>query len=137
MNTTELRPAYRTLNEPSRLFGLSLSTILAAAASGGLGYAWLLVSPLPWRANVSIAVIGLGAPLVLLVVRENAALSPARLLLAVIRWRARASTVEAVSAHSSVSSGAVRLDQPSLATRPPSPETELPWLADTDAGAAS
>ena len=131
MNTTELRPAYRTLNEPNRLFGLSLSTILAAAATGGVGYAWLLVSPLPWRANVSIAVIGLGAPLVLLVVRESAALSPARLLLAVIRWRARASTVEAVSAHSSVH-GAVRLDQPSLATRPPSPETELPWLSDTD-----
>jgi hypothetical protein len=137
VNTTELRPAYRTLNEPNRLFGVSLSTILAAAAAGSLGYAWLLVSPLPWRANVSIAVIGLGAPLVLLVVRESAALSPARLLLAVIRWRGRASTVEAVSAHPRVRRGAVRLDQPALATKPPSPETELPWLADTDPEAPS
>ena len=137
MSVDELRPAYRTLNEPSRLFGLSIATIAASAVAGAAGYGWLLVSPLPWRANVSIAVIGLGAPLVLLVVRESAALSPARLLLAVIRWRARASTVEAVSAHSSVPSGAVRLDQPSLATGPPSPETELPWLADTDPEAAS
>jgi hypothetical protein len=122
VNSIELRPAYRTLNEPNRLFGLSLSTILAAAAAGGLGYAWLLVSPLPWRANVSIAVIGLGSPLV---------------LLAVIRWRTRPSTVEAVSAQSRVRRGAVRLDEPSLATRPPSPQTELPWLSDTEAEAGS
>ena len=37
--------------------------VLAAA---GAGYGWLLVSPLPWRLNVSIAVIVLGAPAALL-----------------------------------------------------------------------
>src|SRR5829696_6371 len=112
MSADELRPAYRTLNEPSRLFGLSISTILASAVAAGLGYAWLLISPLPWRANVSTAVIGLGAPLVLLVVRESAALSPARLLLSVIRWRARPTSVDAVTAGTRVRNGAVRLDEP-------------------------
>jgi hypothetical protein len=124
----ELRPAYRTLNEPSRLFGLSLATILALAAAGGLGYAWLLVSPLPWRANVSTAVIGLGAPLVLLVVRESAALSPARLLAAVIRWRARPSTIEPANTETRIQRGAIRLDQPAITVAPPAAEPELPWL---------
>ena len=132
MSADELRPAYRTLNEPSRLFGLSISTILASAVAAGLGYAWLLISPLPWRANVSIAVIGLGAPLVLLVVRESAALSPARLLLTVIRWRARPSSVDAVTAGTRVRDGAVRLDEPSgdSDSALSAPRTELPWLED-------
>jgi len=124
----ELRPAYRTLNEPSRLFGLSLATILALTAAGGLGYAWLLASPLPWRANVSTAVIGLGAPLVLLVVRESAALSPARLLAAVIRWRARPSTIEPANTETRIQRGAIRLDQPAVTVAPPAAAPELPWL---------
>ena len=128
MSPDELRPAYRTLNEPSRLFGLSLATILALAAAGGLGYAWLLVSPLPWRANVSTAVIGLGAPLVLLVVRESAALSPVRLLAAVIRWRARPSTIEPASTETRIQRGAIRLDQPAVTDPPPTAAPELPWL---------
>ena len=130
MSADELRPAYRTLNEPSRLFGLSISTILASALAAALGYAWLLISPLPWRANVSTAVIGLGAPLVLLVVRETAALSPARLLLIVIRWRARPSSVDAVAAGTRVRNGAVRLDEPPADSDSAlsAPSTELPWL---------
>lgn len=130
MNADELRPAYRTLNEPSRLFGLSISTILAAAAAAAVGYAWLLISPLPWRANVSTAVIGLGAPLVLLVVRESSALSPVRLLLAVINWRVRPNSIDRVTPGSRVRRGAVRLDDPPAgsADRPPAPEAELPWL---------
>ena len=132
MNADELRPAYRTLNEPSRLFGLSLATILAATAAAAVGYAWLLISPLPWRANVSIAVIGLGAPLVLLVVRESAALSPARLLLAVIRWRVRPPSIEGVTHSSRIRRGAVRLDDPPAGSGdgPPAPQAELPWLED-------
>ena len=128
MSPDELRPAYRTLNEPSRLFGLSLATILALAAAGGLGYAWLLVSPLPWRANVTTAVIGLGAPLVLLVVRESAALSPARLLAAVIRWRARPSIIGPANTESRIQRGAIRLDQPVVTDPSPAAEPELPWL---------
>src|SRR5215217_4935243 len=128
MSADELRPAYRTLNEPSRLLGLSISTILASAIAAGLGYAWLLISPLPWRANVSTAVIGLGAPLVLLVVRESAALSPARLLAAVIRWRARPSTIEPANTETRIQCGAIRLDQPAVTVAPPAAEPELPWL---------
>jgi hypothetical protein len=134
VNADELRPAYRTLNEPSRLFGLSISTVLSVAAAAAVGYGWLLISPLPWRANVSIAVIGLGAPLVLLVVRESAALSPARLLLAVIRWRVRPTRIEGVTPGSRVRGGAVRLDDPpaEIGDGPPAPEAELPWLEDDE-----
>jgi hypothetical protein len=132
MSADELRPAYRTLNEPSRLFGLSISSILASAVAGGLGYAWLLISPLPWRANLSTAVIALGAPLVLLVVRESAALSPARLLLSAIRWRTRPSSVDALTASTPVRRGAVRLDEPPAdsGSARSAPRTELPWLRD-------
>jgi hypothetical protein len=134
VNADELRPAYRTLNEPTRLFGLSIATILAAAAAAVLGYAWLLISPLPWRVNVSIAVIGLGAPLVLLVVRESAALSPARLLVAVIRWRVRPPNIEDVTHSSRIRRGAVRLDAPPAGSGdgPLDPPAELPWLEDDE-----
>ena len=89
MNDGELRRAYRTLNEPARLLGISVAGWLAVLAAGALGYAWLLVSPLGWRANVSLAVIVLGAPVALLLLREQATISPGRLLVAVVRWRAR------------------------------------------------
>lgn len=135
MSADELRPAYRTLNEPSRLFGLSISTILAATAAASVAYGWLLISPLAWRANVSIAVLGLGTPLVLLVVRESAALSPARLLLAVLRWRARASAIEGVMPGTRVRRGGLRLDDPPNdgGAGPRAPHAELPWLDDSHA----
>ena len=85
---SELRPAYRTLDEPTRLLGVSLGGWAALLLAGGVAYGWLMLSPLAWRANLSIAVIGLGAPLALLLLREQSTISPGRLLAAVVRWRA-------------------------------------------------
>src|SRR5215218_2810477 len=93
----ELRPAYRTLNEPTRLLGLSLSGWAVVLAAFAAGYGWLLVSPLPWRLNVSIAVILLGAPAALLILREQTTITPARLLAGVIAWRARPARLVAVT----------------------------------------
>src|SRR5215213_8354314 len=85
----ELRPAYRTLNEPTRLLGLPLAGWAALLVGGALAYGWLQVSPLPWRANFSLVVIGLGAPVGLLALQEPGTIGPGRLLAAVIGWRAR------------------------------------------------
>src|SRR4051794_15242646 len=108
----ELRPAYRTLNEPTRLLGLSIGAWLAIVAAAGVAYGWLLVSPFDWRANVSVAVIGLGAPLALLALREQTTVSPGRLLAAVVLWRLRAATIIGLPDTQPVSRGAVRLDSP-------------------------
>jgi len=121
---SELRRAYRTLNEPTRLLGLSLGAWLAVILVAGAGYAWLMVSPLGWRVNVSLVVIALGAPLALLVLREQTTISPGRLLLAILAWRLRPAEITGVQDSGGVRRGAVRLDTP--APRPgdaPSSET--------------
>src|SRR4051794_19741800 len=118
----ELRPAYRTLNDPTRLLGLSLGAWLAVIVAAGLGYGWLLVSPLGWRANVSLAVIGLGAPLALAVLRESSTISPGRLLAAVVMWRLRVPRITGLDDTADVvRSGAVRLDH----AAPPKEHLEL------------
>src|SRR4051794_25088893 len=108
----ELRPAYRTLNDPTRLLGVSIGGWVTLLLAGGAGYGWLLISPLPWRVNCSIAVIGLGAPAALLLLREQSTISPARLLGAVVRWRARAALLVAPSPQRPVTRGGMRLDTP-------------------------
>lgn len=124
----ELRPAYRTLNEPSRLLGLSLAGWFALILAGALGYGWLSISPLPWRANVSLAAILLGLPAALIALREQSTITPARLLSAVIRWRLRAPLLIAPSPERLVRRGAVRLDEAPPAERPLAHDrTELPW----------
>jgi hypothetical protein len=131
----ELRAAYRTLNEPTRLLGLSIGGWAVLLLVGGAGYGWLLVSPLPWRVNFSLAVIVLGAPAALVLLREQSTVSPGRLLWAVLRWRLRASTIVAASDERPVRRGGVRLHQPA-----PGPTAELvgvegvPW--DLDPGGA-
>src|SRR4051794_1096419 len=112
---SELRPAYRTLDDPTRLLGVPLGGWMALMIAGGLGYGWLLLSPLGWRANLSVAVIGLGAPLALGLLREQATISPGRLLIAVVRWRARPAAIVAPSDQRPVRRGAVRLDRPAAA----------------------
>src|SRR3954470_16408253 len=107
----ELRPAYRTLNDPTRLLGLSIGAWAAIIAAAGVGYGWLLVSPLGWRANVSLVVIGLGSPLALFALREQTTVSPGRLLVAIAAWRLRSSAVVGVG-EAGVRRGAVRLDEP-------------------------
>jgi hypothetical protein len=106
----ELRPAYRTLNEPSRLLGLSGGGWLTVVVAGALAYGWLELSPLTWRANLSVVVVGLGAPSALLLLREASTVTPGRLLLAVLRWRTRSSMIVAHSDGRAVRRGAVRLD---------------------------
>src|SRR4051794_5111954 len=107
----ELRPAYRTLNDSTRLLGLSIGAWLAVIVAAGLGYGGVLVSPLGWRANVSLAVIGLGTPLALAVLRESSTISPGRLLAAVVMWRLRAPRITGFDqAAAVVRAGAVRLD---------------------------
>ena len=109
---SELRRAYRTLNEPTRLLGLSIGAWLAVVSAAGAGYAWLMVSPLGWRVNISLVVIALGAPLALLVLREQTTISPGRLLLAILAWRLRPTAITGVQDLGEVRRGAVRLDTP-------------------------
>jgi hypothetical protein len=131
----ELRPAYRTLNEPTRLLGLSGSGWAVLLAAGGVGYGWLLVSPLAWRVNFSLAVIGLGAPAALALLREQSAISPVRLLAAVVRWRARPALLLAPSPEQPIRRGGVRLDNPpSELEEQPVDVDELPWLHDDEHG---
>src|SRR5689334_5119381 len=127
---SELRPAYRTLNDPTRLLGIPLSGWATLIVVGGAGYAWLMVSPLPWRANVSLVMIGLGAPAGLLILREQATVGPLRLLLAVIRWRARPRTVIAPSEQRPVRRGGICLDAPSGPLAAGGDVPELPWASD-------
>ena len=126
----ELRPAYRTLNDPTRLLGLSVSGWAVLLVAGGAGYGWLLVSPLPWRVSFSLAVIGLGAPAALVLLREQSTISPARLLAAVVRWRARPALVVAPSSERPVTRGGVRLDSPPAAPEARVDVNDLPWLRD-------
>lgn len=124
----ELRPAYRTLNEPARLLGLSLSGWAAVLVAGAVGYGWLSLSPLPWRANVSLGAIALGLPIALIVLREQSTITPGRLLLAVLLWRARPPRVLPTTPGRPVRRGAVRLDSlaPERAAR--TDTVELPWV---------
>lgn len=94
------------------LFGLALGVWAVLVAAGLVAYGFLMVSPLPWRVNVSVVVIGLGAPVSLLALREGSAIGPGRLLLAAVRWRTRPSVLLAVTAERPVRGGAVLLDRP-------------------------
>ena len=129
----ELRPAYRTLNDPTRMLGLPLAAWGALLVTGGLAYAWLNVSPLPWRLNFSLVVIVLGAPAGLLLLREQGTIGPGRLLAAVIAWRTRPTHVLSPSEERRVTRGGVRLDQPpgddaDFVDAAP----ELPWASEPD-----
>ena len=95
---SEVTPNYRTLDEPTKLLGLSIGQWGAVALAAGFAYLLLLVSPLPWRVNVSLIVIFGGAPMVLLLLREQGALSALQLVSAVCRWRAKAALLLAVDA---------------------------------------
>lgn len=142
MNPTagELRPAYRTLNEPTRLLGLSIGGWAVLLAAGGAGYAWLMVSPLSWRLNFTLAVLVLGAPAAVLVLHEQSTITPARLLAAVVRWRARPATLVAPTAERTARRGGLRLDTqppPSAAVAPAVDVDELPWLEHNPTAGAS
>src|SRR3954453_10221395 len=106
---SESRPAYRTLDDPTRLLGVPLAGWATLVVAGAVGYGWLLVSPLGWRANVSLVVIGLGTPAGLLVVREQSTVSVGRLLLAVMRWRTRSPSITALAEGEPVRRGGLRL----------------------------
>ena len=127
-DANELRPAYRTLNEPTRLLGLSLGGWAAVIVAGGLGYGWLMLSPLGWRANISVAVIAFGAPAALLLLRESSTVSPGQLLVAVLRWRVHSPTI----VDEPTRRGAVRLDTPAPPFAADVVEPELPWIRESN-----
>ena len=95
--------------------------------AGALAYGWLSISPLPWRADVSVAVIALGLPATMVALREQSTIAPTRLLAGALRWRIRAPLLLAASDRG-VSRGGLRLDAPAgeepveLASL-----VELPW----------
>src|SRR3954447_22936427 len=127
--SSELRRAYRTLDDPTRRLGTSVGVWAALVVGAAVGYGWLLVSPLGWRANVSLVVIGLGAPLALLALREQTTVSPARLVLAIAAWRWRGQVITALEDASAVKAGAVRLDEPASGLPAPLEDLSavLPW----------
>ena len=123
----ELRSSYRTLNEPTKLIGLSLGAWAAVIAAGAVAYAFLAVSPLPWRVNFSVIVIGLGAPVGLVVLREPGTIGPGRLLMAVFAWRLRPAILVPQHADARVKCGAVRLDTAIEPAEPANAPTDPPW----------
>jgi MFS family permease len=121
----ELRPAYRTLDDPTRLLGLPLGGWAAALLAGGAAYGWLMLSPLGWRANLSLVIVGIGAPLALALLREQSTISIGRLLIAVVRWRTRTALITPPTQACRVRRGGVRLDESA-------PPVVLDELADID-----
>jgi hypothetical protein len=130
----ELRPAYRTLDDPARFLGVSLAGWLAIALAGGLGYGWMLLSPVGWRASMSVAIVCLGGPACLLILREQSTIGPGRLLVAVLRWRLRAPVIVAPIEQRPVCRGGVRLDQPAPAHEAgrDAARGRAPWTDDAD-----
>lgn len=131
----ELRSSYRTLNEPTKLIGLSLGAWAAVIAAGAVAYAFLAVSPLPWRVNFSVIVIGLGAPVGLVVLREPGTIGPGRLLVAVFAWRLRPAILVPPHADAPVKRGAVRLETAIEPAAPADAPTDLPWANNGTPGA--
>jgi hypothetical protein len=122
----ELVPCYRTIDQPSQLLGLSTGAWATALVCFAAGYGWVTISPLPFRANLSLAVILLGAPLILVMLREQTALSPGRVLAAVLRWRSRPTLLGPPAVDAKIGGG-VRLDAPAV-IEPADGETDLDWL---------
>ena len=122
----ELVPCYRTIDQPSQLLGLSTGAWATALVCFAAGYGWVTVSPLPFRANFSLAVVFLGAPLILVMLREQTALSPGRVLAAVLRWRTTPMLLGPPELGAKVTGG-VRLDEPAAA-EPAAEGAELDWL---------
>ncbi len=128
----ELVPCYRTIDQPSQLLGLSTGAWATALVCFAVGYGWVAISPLPFRANLSLAVIFLGAPLILVMLREQTALSPGRVLGAVLRWRTRPTLLGAPAIDARIGGG-VRLSEPAV-TEPAEGAADLDWLEDHDGG---
>ena len=125
---SEVTPNYRTLDEPTKLLGLSVGQWGALALAAGFAYLLLLVSPLPWRVNVSLIVVFGGGPLVLLLLREQGALSAPRLVSAVFRWRSKPALLLAVDPEQPPRGGVVLLDEAPPGIGRDVLAEELPWL---------
>jgi hypothetical protein len=125
---SEVTPNYRTLDEPTKLLGLSIGQWGAVALAAGFAYLLLLASPLPWRVNVSLIVVFGGAPMVLLLLREQGALSAPTLIGAVLRWRARPPLLLEVDPEEPPRGGVVVLDEGPADIGRDEPAEELPWL---------
>lgn len=124
---SELRPCYRTINEPARLLGLTPGGWSGVIAAAALAYAFVGLSPLPWRLNFSVVAIGLGGPLVLLILREPGTIGPGRLLAAVVAWRFRPVDVVAPDGGRPVRRGGTRLDVPMELVDEADALEVLPW----------
>ena len=125
---SEVTRNYRTLDEPTKLLGLSLGEWGAVALAGGFAYLLLLISPLAWRVNVSAIVVLGGAPLVLLLLREQGALSASQLIAAVLRWRLRAALMLGVDPDEPPTRGVVVLDEAPAEDGRDEVDGDLLWL---------
>jgi hypothetical protein len=88
----------------------------------------ILVSPLPWRVNVSLIVIFGGGPMVLLLLREQGALSASQLVSAVLGWRWRPALLLSVEPGDLPEGGVVLLDEAPAGIGRDELAEELPWL---------
>ncbi len=79
-------PTLRRLNDRERYYGLTLPGWLAIAVSGAVLYGAVKVSPLGTRATITIVVLVMAFAAVVLAGVSGQALSPARQLLAVLRY---------------------------------------------------
>jgi hypothetical protein len=87
-------PTLRRLNDRERYYGLTFPGWLGVALAGGLLYGAVKVSPFGTRATITIVVLVLAFCGVVIAGVSGQALSPARHLLAVIRYLRAAKRLE-------------------------------------------
>src|SRR2546421_3995829 len=79
-------PTLRRLNDRERYYGLTFPGWIAVACSGGLLYGAIQVSPFGTRATITIVVLVLAFAAMVIAGASGQALSPARHLMAIVRY---------------------------------------------------
>ena len=107
---SEVTPAYRTLDEPTKLIGLSMSQWGAVALAGALPTGGCWSRRFLALERLVIVIFG-GAPMVLPCSASRARFRPRKLFRAVCRWRVKPALLLAVEAELPPTGGVVVLDE--------------------------